>query len=75
MFWWSVPVGQTGFMVALISGLFACLFGMAIDGDLDDLSILSVLFWIFATICAIGVLATIGGFFFWSLGEIWKHYI
>lgn len=70
MFWWSVPVGQTGLMVTLISGLFACIFTIAIDGG--ELSIPSVVFWIFT---AIGALAAIGGFFFWSLGEIWTPYI
>lgn len=76
MFWWSVPVGYSGFLVMAIFGILSFLSGYVfLEGDVDPPRIFYAAFWVFFIAFLIGILMMLGGFFLWALGEIWLPYI
>lgn len=73
MFWWSVPVGLTGFLVSAICVVVGLvLVGFVYDFDPDDMGKVGT---VLKTILYIGLTAMVVGFFFWALGSIWSPYV
>ena len=70
MFWWGLPVMATGAVMFLI-GLIISMVIALIQADID---IPDCILKIVVAIDILGISATVVGFFFYCMSEIWSPY-